>query len=193
MNLAVIPFPFHAHRSSPSQMNSRTAEIPAPSQMRGDAGTAGQKAADGSAPLVKGRKFVVFVAGGSAYALDSQTVSEVVRDLVPARIPNTPQWLLGAANLRGEILTVVALDRLLGSESERDRQTPKHIVVRLEAMDALLAFRVEKLREIVTVANSAIVPGSQDERPFVSGAFEHKGETFTVVNVVELVESLRLN
>jgi len=141
------------------------------------------------APLPSsGRKFIAFVAGGTTYAIDSQMVSEVLRDLYPTELPNTPDWLLGIANLRSEIVTVVDLRRLLGDESGPEREMAKHVVSRLETMDALIAFRVEKLREILTVENVAIESGG--EKPFVSGTFSHRSEAFTVLNVGELVSSL---
>ena len=135
-----------------------------------------------------GRKFIAFVAGGTTYAIDSQMVSEVMRDLYPTELPNTPEWLLGIANLRSEIVTVVDLRRLLGDESGPEREMAKHVVIRLETMDALIAFRVEKLREILTVENVAIEPGVG--QPFVSGTFSHRSEVFTVLNVGKLVSSL---
>lgn len=159
----------------------------------GDAsGTVGRQARDEPLPVSQGRKFIVFVVGGSNFAVDSQTVKEVLRDLSPARLPNTPKWLLGIANLRSEIVTVVELEELLGGDGSPGTQSPKHIVVSLEMMDALIAFRVEKLREIITIERSKVRPAAAASRPFESGEFEHKGERFTVINVGKLVESLKL-
>lgn len=149
--------------------------------------------ADESRTLLKGRKFIVFVVGGSRYAVDSQTVSEVVRDLTPAKIPGTPSWLLGIANLRSEIVTVVETEELLTGEAPSRVQPPRHIIVRMEMMDALIAFRVEKLKEVVTIDRSKIVPADRQGKDFVSGTFERDGETFTVLNIGKLVESLKFS
>lgn len=156
------------------------------------AGKIGRQAHDEPGPVSQGRKFIVFVVGGANFAVDSQTVTEVLRDLSPARLPNTPEWLRGIANLRSEIVTVVELGELLGGDLPAGGRSHKHIVVRLETMDALIAFRVEKLREIITIEKSKILPAAAASRPFESGEFEHRNERFTVINVGKLVESLKL-
>lgn len=159
---------------------------------RRPSGMPGRQPDDDNRPALQGRKFIVFVVGGSNYAVDSRTVSEVLRDLSPTGLPNSPDWLLGIANLRSEIVTVVELGNLLGGEPVTGAQSPKHIVVRIETMDALIAFRVEKLREIVTIEKSKIRSASDSSRPFVSGEFEYRTQPFTVINVGKLVESLKL-
>jgi purine-binding chemotaxis protein CheW len=141
---------------------------------------------------VTGRKFISFIFGASAYAVDSQTVSEVVRDLLPTKLPNTPEWLLGIANLRSEIVTVVDLKMLIGEDSAQESEIAKFIVIRLETMDALIAFRVEKLREILTVDSVEIASPVSGAHPYVSGTFRHKTEEFTVLNVGKLVGSLKV-
>ncbi|REJ77881.1 MAG: hypothetical protein DWQ47_16095 [Acidobacteria bacterium] len=192
MILTIILFCFTLTAQSRSQaMTKETAGQPVRTASGEPAGAVGRETADGKTRVFQGRKFIVFVVGGSNYAVDSQTVSEVVRDLSPTRLPNTPDWLLGIANLRSEIVTVVELDTLLSGEKAEGSQSPKHIVIRLKTMDALIAFRVEKLREIITVDKTKIKAADVSELAFVSGKFEHKGESFTVVNVGELVESLK--
>lgn len=173
-----------------------------PTRPEGYAGLPGTDARDASqsgisadeVPLPSaGRKFIAFVAGNVTYAIDSQLVSEVMRDLYPTELPNTPDWLLGIANLRSEIVTVVDLRRLLGDHSGSEGEMAKHVVIRLETMDALIAFRVEKLREVLTVENVAIESGGADEQPFVSGVFSNRLEEFTVLNIGKLVASLNVS
>ena len=143
-------------------------------------------------PVLQGRKFIVFVLGGSRYAVDSQHVSEVLRNISSVRIPNTPEWLVGIANLRSEIVTVVDLEKALGEQTAGGSEPPKHIVVRLDTMDAYIAFRVEKLREIVTIDMSRVSAPGGRPKPFESGTFDHKGTPCTVLNIGKLVESLKL-
>lgn len=173
-------------------MTNDPAGNPVSPATRDAAGNLGRQDHDEPGPVSQGRKFIVFVVGGANYAVDSQTVSEVLRDLAPARLPNTPEWLRGIANLRSEIVTVVELGALLEGGPETGGRSQKLIVVRLETMDALIAFRVEKLREIITIERAKVRPAAASSRPFESGEFEHKSERFTVINVGKLVESLKL-
>lgn len=194
MILTIIRTFYHAHRSVPTtrKMINDSAGNPVRPLPDATSGMIGRQEADDSLTASQGRKFIVFVVGGANYAVDSQTVSEVLRELSPAGVPNTPEWLLGIANLRSEIVTVVELGKLLGGDPVAGGHSSKHIVVRIETMDAVIAFRVERLREIITIEKSGVRPATAAARPFVSGEFEHKGEPFTVINVGKLVESLKL-
>ena len=60
------------------------------------------------------RRFLTFRLGGVLYALPAESVFEVIPHPVAARIPQSPAALLGLANLRGAVLPVVSLRRLLG-------------------------------------------------------------------------------
>ncbi len=173
-------------------MNNETAGIPASLVPPDIAGADIRQSVDEKQPVLLGRKFIVFVLGGSRFAVDSQYVSEVLRDLSPVPIQNTPSWLLGIANLRSEIVTVVDLARALGQSPEASTEGPKHIVVRLESMDAHIAFRVEKLREIVTIDKSQVKPAPAECGTFDSAVFDHKDGRCTVINIGKLVDSLRL-
>ena len=53
--------------------------------------------------------------GGQSYAMDGQGVREVIRRPKLTRVPHGPPALLGVCNLRGTVLPVVSLARLMGS------------------------------------------------------------------------------
>lgn len=55
-------------------------------------------------------------AAGSIFALAGENVVEVLRRPVVTRVPNTPKALLGVSNLRGAVLPIVSLARLMDRE-----------------------------------------------------------------------------
>lgn len=71
-----------------------------------------------------------FMIGDIGLLLSSTEVSEIASGLPLCRLPNTPRWLLGMVNLRGNILPVFELQDLLGYESETNAD-PKMLFVRL--------------------------------------------------------------
>jgi len=61
-----------------------------------------------------GNTYLTFTLGGETFALDIANVREVM-DVAPvARIPRMPDFFHGVINLRGNILPVVDLRRILG-------------------------------------------------------------------------------
>ncbi len=57
----------------------------------------------------EGDKYMVFQINDSNYAVPSGEVAEVVRMLPLTELPNLPDWFMGIANLRGDILSVINL------------------------------------------------------------------------------------
>jgi purine-binding chemotaxis protein CheW len=61
-----------------------------------------------------GQRFLTFLIGERRYALPAEHVAEVIRVPAVARLPNSPKALLGLANLRGSVITVISLPAVLG-------------------------------------------------------------------------------
>lgn len=98
------------------QGDNRLVSILSPGQIFGDtvmqrlsAAHAGSKSAgEVTAPVIASRQFVVFGLGGEEFALPIETVEEFLT--MPAnlaRVPNTPKFLEGVINLRGQVLPVL--------------------------------------------------------------------------------------
>ena len=48
------------------------------------------------------------------YAIEIDQIREILRPCEPTPVPGAPDWALGVINLRGAIVTVLSLHRLLG-------------------------------------------------------------------------------
>jgi purine-binding chemotaxis protein CheW len=71
---------------------------------------------DKAAPAI--RRFLTFRVDQARYALPAEEVSEIIAMPQVARLPHSPQALLGMANLRGDVVAVASLQRLLGQGAE---------------------------------------------------------------------------
>ncbi|HEX3756963.1 MAG TPA: chemotaxis protein CheW [Rhizomicrobium sp.] len=77
------------------------------------------------------RQFLIFRLGNEEFALPIEAVEEVAR--VPeqiARVPNTPKFLEGVVNLRGEVLPVVDQRKRFQMPSLADTESRRLVVVR---------------------------------------------------------------
>lgn len=62
---------------------------------------------------------VEFRLGNEHYAIDLYDVREVVENSTITRLPNTPQYLKGVIDLRGEITTIIDLNERLSTGTDR--------------------------------------------------------------------------
>jgi purine-binding chemotaxis protein CheW len=104
---------------------------------------------DESKNVSTSEKFVVFSLDGELFAVLAQLVKEVVQPLTITALPNSPEWLQGIANLRGEIVPVLDLPKLCRRKSVSSASKTKFIIFRPDFFDSSAAFPVDKISEIV--------------------------------------------
>ncbi|MBJ6127018.1 chemotaxis protein CheW [Microvirga splendida] len=84
------------------------------------------------------QSFLTVQVGDERFALPASDVAEVIRPQAVTRVPLGPSSLLGVTNLRGAVMPVVSLHRLLGSEGSPssnarvvviDRGTPVGLMI----------------------------------------------------------------
>ena len=102
------------------------------------------------------RRFLIFRLDERLYALPAEEVSEVIRPPTVARVPQGPNGLLGIANLRGSVLPVASLRRLLGC-AERGLDAASRAIVL--AGEAPVAVAVDAIDALVSVAGDQVDSG----------------------------------
>lgn len=104
-------------------------------------------------------QFVVFHVGCEVFAADLAPVQEIIRVPEIVRVPLAPSALVGLANLRGKILPVVSLARMLGLREAARDDSMRAVVIELGHQS--LGFVVDRVASILTVARHGIEdPGS---------------------------------
>lgn len=172
-------------KNTTGQSRSRAGSIDKGPKTRSQAGESG---AEG----VRNR-FVVFMLGNKYLAVEAGSVAEVVRDLRVTPLPNLPAWLVGIANLRSEIATLIDLAKLLGDGTGRSTPSLKHVVLRSERFDALIAFKVDKLREMTEISEAELNEPEDDQPGFISGVTEYRSSKLAVIDARALFTSLSLD
>lgn len=92
---------------------------------------------------------LIFRLAGERYALETRTVTQVVRPTECFPIPGAPAFLLGVVNLRGEILAVLDLGPVLGLYPTGSGH-PSWIIVLGEQRDEF-GVRADAVLEVTTL------------------------------------------
>lgn len=118
-----------------------------------------QRAAD-AALAAAGRsgeeQLVTFALAGEEFGVPIAVVKEIVRVPDITRIPRTPAFVEGVANLRGSILPVVNLRTRFGLPDEE--RTDDNRVVVIEVGGRLTGLVVDQVSEVMSIAGDAIEP-----------------------------------
>ena len=149
--------------------------------------------ADEQCARTTGEKFVVFFLCEKLYGIPAREVAEVSQPPAIAALPNAPEWLSGIGNLRGEIIAIVNLPKIIGENSEVSTAKTKLIVLKAENYDTAIAFPVDKLSEIVVEHDKKIEAAGEDDSPFIHAKFVHQLNVVHLIDCDKLLTSLTID
>lgn len=94
-------------------------------------------------------KQVIFKVGNEDYGFDILLVNAIEKYAGVVSIPNSPDFILGMVNLRGEIIPVFSLRKKFGLPEIAPDDKTQLIVTR--SNDMLVGFKVDSVDEIVEI------------------------------------------
>jgi len=146
---------------------------------------AGNEAAQG------GREYLSFVLGESQYCIDILKVQEIRTYEPPTRIANTPAFIKGVINLRGNIVPIIDLRVKFGlPESRYDTQT---VVIVLNIAKRTVGVVVDGVSDVIAVPASEIKPppelaGALDTQ-YLQGLATVGGQMMIIIDIERLMSS----
>jgi len=136
-------------------------------------------------------RFIRFTVGATIYAVGEAFVTELDRVPKTTLVPQTPAWLRGVTNLRGDILSVVDLRVFIGLDSTT--AAGRMLVLRLPAEDFSLGLLVDGVDDIVVIEDDAIHPPASALEgalaPFLSGMTVVNDQLVAVLDLERLLRS----
>jgi purine-binding chemotaxis protein CheW len=137
-------------------------------------------------------KFVVFFLNEHVYAVSSRIVSEVSLPLPVAVLPNAPGWLSGIANLRGEVVSVLNLGKILGETEQTSSPKRKFLILQAKNLETPVAVPVDNLCEVAALDESDFVLTEDNNSPFVYGISAYKSNTMHLIDSERMLSLLTI-
>jgi purine-binding chemotaxis protein CheW len=148
-----------------------------------------QHALEAAAP----REVLTSRLGAEDYGIDILAVQEIRRYAKPTRIANAPAHVLGVMNLRGVIVPVVDLRRLLGLPALHDATTVTVVVI---VAGRTVGLVVDSVSDVVALSASQIRPrpalGGQVDADFIVGLAQfNTADGERLLQLIDLAALLR--
>lgn len=140
------------------------------------------------APVGTERQYVVFRLVGQSFGAAIDVVREVNYLTPVTRLPNTPDYVDGVIDLRGEILPVVDLRRRLGLASVADTPETRLMVLNLGERSA--AIKVDGVEQVLTLNSDAI--SAPDKHTVMPGQDYVLGVTRAGEQLIVMLDLARL-
>lgn len=95
-------------------------------------------------------QIVTFEVANASLALDIAAVQEINRTIQITHVPHAPPQVLGVTNLRGEVITILDLNIVLGLEPRIKTSTSRNLIVKHEG--ELFGLGVDRVSDIMTIS-----------------------------------------
>ena len=137
---------------------------------------------------------VVFPVGNEEYALPIDVVKEVVKTPPIAKIPQVPEYIMGVANIRGNVYAIIDLTERVGltkTEGESEGETRFSLVIHHDEIKVAVA--VNKVPDTIVVGNNEIdqSPGvfnqSAMDETFIKGVVKRDKQMIIVIDILAMI------
>jgi chemotaxis signal transduction protein len=136
---------------------------------------------------------VVFRLGGRVMAIPLSAVSEIARPPRVTRLPHVPAWVLGIANLRGDIVSMLDLEGFFSGKTGKSSHEQRMLALRPagdEVRTAVLVDSVDGIQAFEDARVSRVTRGYDAEvAPFARGLYQLEDELVVVLDAERLLQS----
>lgn len=140
----------------------------------------------------KKNMLVVFNLEDEFFGLPVEYAKEVVRAVKVSRVPQTPNYVLGVSNIRGEVLAVIDLRLLLGLDQAVKPDYTNLLVVKWKNKKLALGINdVPKTwaLEESEIQNTSNMTWSEDENQLVKGLLKRDESMVMILDLERIFES----
>lgn len=136
---------------------------------------------------------MVFPLGRESYALPIGRVKEVVKTPNIAPLPQSPDYIVGVVNIRGNVMAAIDLRNKLSGEAAAGKQQEFIVVLKEETFQAGLL--VEQVPDTIVVeasqisTSSALIKNLAAEDRFIKGIVKKDGKMIILIDVTELFKT----
>ena len=131
-----------------------------------------------------------FLVGGQQYVVDIMRIREIINPLPLTKVPSSSDVVEGVINLRGVIIPVVDLRKMLEVAPEQRSDKPKIVVVMVE--NCIFGLLVDDVVDVVRVPKQVIAsnprPGLGKLSDKAYGVCEFQGRLLILLNLKKLLE-----
>jgi chemotaxis signal transduction protein len=136
---------------------------------------------------------VVFRLGSRTMAIPLAAVSEIARPPKVTRLPHVPAWVLGIANLRGDIVSMLDLEGFLSGKVGKPSHEQRMLALRpagdevrtavlVDSVDGIQAFEDARISRVTRGYDAAVAP-------YARGLYQLEDDLVVVLDADRLLQS----
>ncbi len=133
---------------------------------------------------------VIFRLGNEIFGVDVHQVREIIKMREYTRIPNTPSYICGVINLRGQITTIIDLRKVFEMDSGSVGSDLRIII--LDAKDVNVGVIVDSVLGVTRISTKDVEPPPKITKTsaleFINGIAKHDENLIILLDLEKLLE-----
>lgn len=135
--------------------------------------------------------FLTFNLTEKNYAIEAAKIIEIVQLPQLSILEKAPDYIVGVMNLRGKIISIVDMRRLLGIS--QTCYTIDHQILITNCKDKIIGVIIDSVKDVITFKKSEIQPLPYNAHEhFISGIYKNEDELVAILNLDLLVEEISM-
>ena len=140
-------------------------------------------------------QLIIFKLGGEEYALNIDQIKEVVLTPGIAKIPQTPGYVKGVANIRGSIIAIVDLEEKFGLQQENKQSIIGNYTLVVESEEFKIGVLVTEVPNTLSVyendidTSSSVIQYSNLKEDCIRGIVKSGDRMIILVDMIKMMDS----
>ncbi|AGY82362.1 chemotaxis protein CheW [Carnobacterium inhibens] len=130
-------------------------------------------------------QMIIFTLNENYYAFSSENVEEITNKMPWTPVPQSPSWVQGLVNLRGNVITLINFYKLLSPTDEIEEICYNNIII-VKNDEEKIAFMVDEVAWVLDIEPSAIQQLDDKTDELVSSVIQVKDQIVSVINMEKL-------
>ena len=139
-------------------------------------------------------QLIVFLAGNEEFGVPIDAVREIIKIGMVTAIPDSPDFIKGIVNVRGEIVTAIDVKLRFRLPDVRDAEA-KHIVVTKQE-DGLFGLIVDEVVEVLRIQKDDIKPPpslvTRIHKKYINGVISHDSRLIILLDLTKILSENEL-
>ena len=140
------------------------------------------------------RRYYSFNSAGLNLLVSKDAMSEVLEDSYVHSIPLSPKWLIGACNVRGDILPIIDLNQILNNQ-KTEITAKQNIILMIGSAEKAIGIILNKIPKAIQFKkeeqSEKIIKTPELLKPFVSIAYKKNHNQWLCVDFLALINSFK--
>ncbi|MEJ6951510.1 chemotaxis protein CheW [Natronospora cellulosivora (SeqCode)] len=132
-------------------------------------------------------QIVIFQLADEEYAVDISTSKQIIKLSKVTPVPNTPQFVRGVINLRGQIVPVVDLRKRFNITGSNEKER----IITVEVRDTLIGLVVDNINEVIWYEENEIEPAPNIEgeinQEFLKGLIKRGNRILVLIDLDKML------